>query len=71
MRLDEAYSPGREMLINGEHQKYNASRNSMMKRILRLEHGIRFDAFRPTYARAFRSLMRPYPIPGRYLLMAP
>ncbi|MBE0641643.1 MAG: hypothetical protein IH599_06370 [Bacteroidales bacterium] len=67
-RLEEAYSGGREMLIEGEHRKYQESKSSMIKYIRSLEYGLAFDAFRPGFARAFRSRMRPYPIPARLIL---
>lgn len=69
-QLDEAYSSAREMMIEGEHKKFRENRNSMVKYIRSLEYGLAFDAFRPTYARAFRSKMRPYPIPARLIMLA-
>lgn len=67
--LAESYTPGRDVLIDGEQKKYFGRKNSMIKLINALKKDVGFNDFYPTYVRAFRSRIRPYPIPARLMLL--
>lgn len=67
--LQECFSSPREVMVEGEIKKWNASKLSMVKNIDLLEMNIPFRAFTPSRIRAFRSKMRPYPIPARLMML--